>query len=299
MRTDKTQPDIIDDNAHGPDHRSGSDSQPVEDRNDDLGGIARPRRRSSSLVGGFNLLKWTVSLGLVLVVWELLARSGMVNRTLFPTVGDTLGAGVELWEAGFVVTDTLSSLSRALVGFVIGAVVGILVGVLTGSLRYMDFLLSPMITVFRPIPAIALVPLATVWFGIGEQAKWFVIAYTVFLAVWLNVHAGVSSVSETHLRVAASLGASRMRTFREVVMPAAAPDIVGGLRYGAAVAFIVLVAAELAGAQSGLGFRIQVSGQFLQTDRIFFGLMQLGVLGALLDSAFVALSSKFVHWGER
>ena len=299
MPTDKTQPDTIDDGVLGLDHRTGSDSDTVEGRDNGPTRAEGPMSRSWTSVGSFNLLKWVVSLGLVLVVWELLARSGMVNRTLFPTVGDTFSAGADLWEAGFIVKDTLSSLSRALVGFAIGAVVGILVGVLTGSLRYMDFLLSPMITVFRPIPAIALVPLATVWFGIGEQAKWFVIAYTVFLAVWLNVHAGVSSVSETHLRVAASLGASRMRTFREVVMPAAAPDIVGGLRYGAAVAFIVLVAAELAGAQSGLGFRIQVSGQFLQTDRIFFGLMQLGVLGALLDTAFVALSSKFVHWGER
>ena len=232
MRTDKTQPDIIDDGTLGPDQRSSSGPEAIEGRDNDLQRIEKRKLGSRSAVGRFNLLKWTVSLGLVLVVWELLARSGIVNRTLFPTVGDTLSAGVELWEAGFVVKDTLSSLSRALVGFAIGAVIGILVGVLTGSLRYMDFLLSPMITVFRPIPAIALVPLATVWFGIGEQAKWFVIAYTVFLAVWLNVHAGVSSVSETHLRVAASLGASRMRTFREVVMPAAAPDIVGGLRYG-------------------------------------------------------------------
>ena len=246
-----------------------------------------------------HLTKWAVSFGLILTIWELLARSGFVKRQLFPTVGDTFDAGVALWRAGFVVEDTLSSLSRALVGFLIGGVVGIVIGVATGSNRIMDYIVSPMVRVFRPIPAIALVPLATVWFGIGERAKWFLIAYSVFLAVWLNVHAGVSSVSETHLRVAASLGASRTRTFREVVLPAAAPDIVGGLRYGAAVAFIVLVAAELAGAQAGLGYRIQISGQFLQTDRIFFGLLQLGVFGALLDSAFVAFSSKFVHWGER
>ena len=86
-----------------------------------------------------------------------------------------------------------------------------------------NFASGVMILLFRPIPAIALVPVATVWFGIGERAKYFVIAYSVFLAVWLNVHAGASSVSETHLRVARSLGASRVRTFREVVVPAAAP----------------------------------------------------------------------------
>ena len=246
-----------------------------------------------------HLTKWAVAIALILVIWELLARSGFVKRQLFPTVGDTFDAGLDLWRLGVVVEDTFASLSRSLVGFLMGGTAGIIIGVATGRSRFMDYVVSPMIRVFRPIPAIALVPLATVWFGIGEQAKYFLIGYSVFLAVWLNVHAGVSQVSETHLRVAASSGAGRMRTFREVVIPAAAPDIVGGLRYGAAVAFIVLVAAELAGAQAGLGFRIQISGQFLQTDRIFFGLLQLGVFGALLDSAFVAFSSKFVHWGER
>ena len=259
-----------------------------------------PRERSRrGRVFLHHLTKWAVAIALILVIWELLARSGFVKRQLFPTVGDTFDAGLDLWRLGVVVEDTFASLSRSLVGFLMGGTAGIIIGVATGRSRFMDYVVSPMIRVFRPIPAIALVPLATVWFGIGEQAKYFLIGYSVFLAVWLNVHAGVSQVSETHLRVAASSGAGRMRTFREVVIPAAAPDIVGGLRYGAAVAFIVLVAAELAGAQAGLGFRIQISGQFLQTDRIFFGLLQLGVFGALLDSAFVAFSSKFVHWGER
>ncbi|MXZ54314.1 MAG: ABC transporter permease [Acidimicrobiaceae bacterium] len=206
---------------------------------------------------------------------------------------------MSLLEAGVLFTDFRFSLTRSVVGFVLGGIAGVLAGLLTGRLKPVEFILSPMILLFRPIPAIALVPVATVWFGIGERAKYFVIAYSVFLAVWLNVHAGASSVSETHLRVARSLGASRTRTFREVVVPAAAPDIVNGLRYGSAVAFIVLIAAELAGARAGMGYRIQISAEFLQTDRIFFGLVQLGVLGAILDALFVFTSRRIIHWGER
>ena len=245
------------------------------------------------------VLKWLVSLTLLVLIWEALAHSDAVPRILFPTVFDTLGAGVGLWEAGVLISDITGSLRRVFVGFALGAFVGVMVGLMTGRVWQFDFVLSPMIILFRPIPAIALVPLATVWFGIGETAKYFVIAYAVFLAVWLNVHAGAYSVSDTHLRVAASLGASRSRTFLEVIVPAAAPDIIQGLRYGSAVAFIVLIAAELAGAGSGLGFRIQASSQFQQTDRIFFVLVELAILGSLLDGLFVFVSRKLVHWGER
>lgn len=248
---------------------------------------------------GTNILSWVASISLFLLTWELLARTGLAPRRLFPTVGDTLIAFGDLWGSGSMQGDIRSSLTRALVGFVAGAVAGVLAGIATGRLRVFHFLLRPVITLFRPIPAIALVPVAVVWFGIGETSKYFVIAYSVFLAVWLNVHAGASSVSETHMRVALSLGVSRWRRFWEVVIPAAAPDIIGGLRYGSAVAFIVLVAAELAGAQSGLGYRIQVSAEFLQTDRIFAGLVTLGVLGAVLDGLFNITSKRLVHWGER
>ena len=260
----------------------------------------RPTGLRRWLLSGLKfIVQWGPSIALLLVIWELIVRSGAVSRRLFPSPRDTFEAGLDLLEAGVLFTDFRYSLTRSVVGFVLGGVAGVLAGLLTGRLKPVEFILSPMIMLFRPIPAIALVPVATVWFGIGESAKYFVIAYSVFLAVWLNVHAGASSVSETHLRVARSLGASRTRTFREVVVPAAAPDIVNGLRYGSAVAFIVLIAAELAGARAGMGYRIQISAEFLQTDRIFFGLVQLGVLGAILDAMFVLTSKRLIHWGER
>ena len=150
----------------------------------------------------------------------------------------------------------------------------------------------------RPIPAIALVPVAIVWFGIGEGSKYFVISYTVFLAVWLNTHAGASNVATTYIRASRSLGASKYREFFEVIIPASAPLIVVGLRLGAALAFLSLVAAELSGASSGIGFRLQDARQFIRTDRMFVGLIELGILGALLDALFVYISSKVVHWED-
>lgn len=195
-----------------------------------------------------------------------------------------------------MISDLKISLTRAAVGFSIGASLGILLGLLTARVKIVSIALEPFLNLLRPIPAIALVPVAIVWFGIGEGSKYFVISYTVFLAVWLNTHAGASNVASTYIRAARSLGASRVREFFEVIIPASAPMIFVGLRLGAALAFLSLVAAELSGASAGIGFRLQDARQFIRTDRMFVGLIQLGILGALLDAAFAYTGRRLVHW---
>ena len=233
--------------------------------------------------------------GAVLIWWVLSALPG-VNPVFLPDPPTVARAFVELWQDGTLLGDLRVSLGRAAIGFAIGSILGVLVGLLTSRTRLIGHAVTPMLMLLRPIPAIALVPLAIVWFGIGEGSKHFVIAYTVFLAVWLSTHHGASSVAGTYIRASRSLGAGHLREFFEVVVPAAAPHIVAGLRMGAALAFLSLVAAELTGASSGIGFRIQEARQFMQTDVMFVNLILLGVLGAALDAAFVAASRRLVHW---
>jgi ABC-type nitrate/sulfonate/bicarbonate transport system permease component len=239
-----------------------------------------------------------VSLGTVLIVWEIVSALKLVNSALFPSPMDTWTAMVGLMASGLFFTDLEASLGRAAVGFGIGAILGIVVGLLTARVRAIQFILGPFLTVLRPVPAIALVPIAIVWFGIGEPSKYFVIAYTVFLAVWLNTHHGMERVPRTFVLASRSLGASRIREFVEVIVPAAAPYIVAGLRMGSALAFLSLVAAELSGASSGIGYRMQEARQYIRTDIMFVGLIELGILGALLDAAFVLLSKRVVHWED-
>ncbi|MSQ51181.1 MAG: ABC transporter permease [Betaproteobacteria bacterium] len=240
--------------------------------------------------------KAALSLAGVAVVWWAIAKAEFVNPELFPGPHAVWLAAVELHDDGLLYSDLRVSLGRAATGFIIGSLLGVIVGLLTARTRLFGVALNPLFTLLRPIPAIALVPLAIVWFGIGEPSKYFVISYTVFLAVWLNTHHGTSQVALTYIRASRSLGASRAREFFEVVIPAAAPHIVAGLRMGAALAFLSLVAAELTGASAGIGFRLQEARQFIRTDRMFVGLIELGILGALLDLFFVVLSRKLVHW---
>jgi NitT/TauT family transport system permease protein len=249
-------------------------------------------------VGLHRVLNVVVSLGAVLIVWTLISVFNLVNPALFPSPLETWNAALELMRTGLFLSDLAASLARAGIGFAIGAVLGVIVGLLTARVPAVQFVLGPFLTVLRPIPAIALVPIAIVWFGIGEPSKYFVIAYTVFLAVWLNTHHGMERVPWTFVLASRALGASRVREFIEVIMPAAAPYIVAGLRMGSALAFLSLVAAELSGASSGIGYRMQEARQYIRTDIMFVGLIELGILGALLDTGFVMLSRRVVHWED-
>jgi ABC-type nitrate/sulfonate/bicarbonate transport system permease component len=245
-----------------------------------------------------HIVKVTASLAGVVAVWELLSSFTLVNPALFPSPVAVWHAAVDLVNSGDFFGDLAVSVSRAAVGFVLGASLGVVIGLLTARTRAFHLMLNPLFTILRPIPAIALVPVAIVWFGIGEGSKYFVIAYTVFLSVWLNTHHGMEHVATLYIRAARSLGASRLREFVMVVIPAAAPHIFAGLRLGAALAFLSLVAAELTGASAGIGYRLQEARQFILMDRMFVGLIELGILGAVVDTFFVLLSRWLIHWEQ-
>lgn len=242
--------------------------------------------------------KVLASLTGVVGVWWLFAASGIVPADLFPAPPAVWSAAVEMYEGGTIWLDLRASLKRAIVGFTIGSVAGISVGLLTSRIPLFRFALNPFLTLARPIPVIALVPVAIVWFGIGDESKYAVISFAVGLTVWLNTHHGMEHVPQTYIRASRSLGAPLGREFFHVVIPASAPHILAGLRMGAALAFLSLVAAELTGASSGIGYRLQEARQYLRMDRMFVGLIQLGVLGALLDLIFVLLGRRVVHWEQ-
>ncbi|ABQ34722.1 ABC transporter permease [Bradyrhizobium sp. BTAi1] len=239
-----------------------------------------------------------VPLVAIVAVWQLASSIAIVNPVLFPSPAKVLLAAIDMFRSGVLLKDLLVSLRRAAAGFVVGASLGVTLGLLTSRVRLFSIGLSPLFNLLRPIPAIALVPIAVVWFGIGEESKYFVIAYTVFLAVWLNTHHGMEHVPDTYIRAARSLGASRSLEFLQVVVPASAPHIFAGLRFGAALAFLSLVAAELTGASSGIGYRLDEARQYILVDRMFVGLIELGVLGATLDTLFVWLGRRLIHWEQ-
>ncbi|WP_052669049.1 ABC transporter permease [Nitriliruptor alkaliphilus] len=239
-----------------------------------------------------------VSIAMALLVWSAVVASGIFSPQVLPSPAQVWSAGVGLAESGLLWTDLYASGRRALSGFLVGSSLAVAFGALTARSRIANVMLEGTLQAVRPIPAIALVPLAILWFGIGEQSKLFLVSLGVFFPVWITAHTGIASTRRDYLQVAACMNASRRQTLFEVVMPAALPMIVAGLRVGIATSFILIVAAEMTGATSGLGFRLDQARLFSRADRLFVCLVFLGLLGAVVDQVFHRLTTPLTSWAK-
>jgi ABC-type nitrate/sulfonate/bicarbonate transport system permease component len=239
-----------------------------------------------------------VSIPLFLGLWQLIAGAELVNPLLFPPPTVVLRSLWDYMVHGDGVVDTGWSIGRVLIGYLSGAAVGILLGVLTGASPVLSGLLLPVFQLLRPIPPIAFVPIVIVWFGLTELGKWFLVFWGVFFTVWLATHMGVQRVSETLMRAAQSLGATRWQLLWSVQLPDALPVIFVGLRTSLSIAFYTLVAAELAGAYAGVAYRLDVTQQNMQIGSMMAGLLVLGFLSTVSDKLFQVAARRVVHWSN-
>jgi len=261
-----------------------------------LGELRRGKRRRTSRQVMLNVL------GIIsfLALWEVLPRIVPgINLLMFPPPSGVVGALVDLVSTGELFEHAAASVLRALGGFAIGSTAGIVLGVLTARLLPLRHFCDPVLHGLRSIPAIALVPLSIVWFGIGETPKLALISWGTFFPVWINAFLGARDVSEVLTRSAASLGAGRAMMLFEVVLPAALPLILAGLRQALAIALVVMVAAELVGASEGLGQLIASSYQLFRVDSMFVGLFTLGAIGFAMDRLFTAILGRVFPWYGR
>ena len=256
---------------------------------------SRRQRRASGLAR-LNVLLGALSLPVFIGLWELVARFAAVNTVLFPPPSVVFVAIFEWVQSGQFFWDLLASLYRVGTGFVIGAVAGIALGILTGQFRLVSSFLSPLFHILRPIPPIAFVPIVILWFGLSEAGKLFLVVWGVFFTVWLATHIGVQKVDRGLVRAALMLGTSRRQMLQEIVLLGALPYIVVGLRTAVSISFYTLVAAELAGAFSGLFYRIEIAQQNMQTGQVMGGLVALGLLSFLADRLFAAIVERAVWW---
>lgn len=239
--------------------------------------------------------RW-LSLPLFFGLWQAVSLSGAVNPTLFPPPTSVLQALWHWLTQGPLLADLGMSVSRIVVGFAAGALVGVGVGGLTGATPLAAALLAPVFQLLRPIPPIAFVPLVILWFGLSEWGKWFLVFWGVFFTVWVATHLGMQRVDPVWLRAAQCLGAPRRAQLLQVMLPAALPTVLVGLRTAVSVSFYTLVAAELAGTFSGVAYRIEIAHQNMQTAQMMGGLLVLGALSSLADKGFAALSRRWVWW---
>ena len=218
-------------------------------------------------------------------VWQFLSTV-VFNPFLIPPPLVVLKTMVPMVENGEIFRHVAISLARVGVGFVLGCVLAVALGVVLGRVRLVNDLLDPIIELLRYLSPTAMIPIAVIWFGIGETSKYFLIFWGTFFIVLINTTAGVMRAPVIRQRAAECLGASRMQIFARVVIPSAAPYIVTGMRIAMASSFMSIIPAEILAADSGIGFLLQQSSVLLQTNRIFVALLTICVLGFVSDRLF-------------
>lgn len=225
------------------------------------------------------------SLLLSLLTWHFLSTV-VFNPFLIPPPLVVFRAAVPMLLSGEILADASISMVRVLVGFTSGSFVGIVMGVLLGRIRLLHDLVDPSIELLRYLSPTAMIPIAVIWFGIGETSKYFLIFWGTFFIVLINTTAGVWRTPIVRQRAAECLGANQMQIFAWVVVPSAVPYIITGMRVAMASSFMSIIPAEILAADSGIGYLLQKSSMLLQTDRIFVALLTICLLGFLADRVF-------------
>ncbi|WP_034945340.1 ABC transporter permease [Erwinia oleae] len=245
----------------------------------------------------------TLSVTLFFILWQVAATRQWVDPLLLPSLTDIGITTEELLADGYRQVPLWQhisvSLARALGAFAVAILLGVPLGLLMGLSATLAAVLNPFVQFLRPLPKIALIPLAVVWLGIGEASKFFLIFIATFLSVVVGASAAVERIGRSRIRVAQTLGASRKQIFSRVVLPDALPELFTTVRLSIGIGWTSLIAAEMVAASSGLGWMVINASSYLRTDIVMLGILLLGGIGYLLDLILLGLQRWLVPWAGK
>ncbi|WP_442783523.1 aliphatic sulfonate ABC transporter permease SsuC [Collimonas fungivorans] len=241
------------------------------------------------------LLPWLLPLALILG-WEFAAKVGWLSSRILPEPWAVARAAWSLTLSGELWTHVRVSAWRAISGFAVGGGLGLLLGLLTGTFKQAETLLDTSIQMIRNIPALALIPLVILWFGIDESSKLFLVSIGVFFPVYLNTFHGIRSVDKGLIEMAKSYGLSGWPLYRDVILPGALPSILVGVRFALGLVWVLLIVAETISAQAGIGYMTMNAREFLQTDVVLVGILLYALLGKLADILARLLERYWLRW---
>lgn len=235
----------------------------------------------------------------IMAAWEALARAHAIDVRFFPAPSAILAAGWSAAQSGELWTHIRISLGRIGVGFALGALPGIALGIVMGLIPWIRLTFMPVVSAIYPIPKSAILPLIMLIFGIGELAKWIFIAIGVFFPVLLNSMVGVLTIDRIYLDVGRNYGARGLNFLLTIALPGALPVVFAGIKLGFGLALILVVIAEIVASRAGLGFLIWNAWQIFDVEKLYTGLIVIGILGYLSSEAIDALERVVVPWRPR
>lgn len=228
--------------------------------------------------------------------WQAAASLGWINTLFLPAPVDIARSLRRLIENGQLWLHVSASLQRLFAGLAIGASAGVVAGVAAGLLPSARAVIAPVVAALFPIPKIALLPLFILWFGIGEPSKVATIAFGAFFPMTVATMGGVDAVDRGLIRMAQSFGVPTWAIIRKVVLPAAAPAILSGLRIATSIAIVLIVAAEMIGAKEGLGAFTIAAGNLMAVDDLMAGVVTIAAIGVAFATAIGALERRLLRW---
>jgi NitT/TauT family transport system permease protein/sulfonate transport system permease protein len=241
------------------------------------------------------LLPW-VGLVALVTIWTVLASSGAVNKLLLPSPLDVIRAGIDEVSNGVLVTNVVISVKRVLTGYALAVVVGVGLGLFVGWNETLYKALNPAIEALRPIPPIAWVPLAILWFGLTDRAAYYIVFIGPVFPIFVTTAAAVRATGRHYVNAAQCLGATEWALLTAVILPGAMPEIFTALRVGIAVAWTCVVAAELVAAQSGLGYQMWQSRELFRSADVIFGMIMIGALGFVSNYLVLLIERRVLRW---
>jgi sulfonate transport system permease protein len=250
------------------------------------GAVAAPRSRPRALAPK-RLLPGGILLGpaVLLTAWELASRLGLLSPRLLAAPSKALVTGAQLIANGTLIEHFLASAQRAYLGLIIGVVIGVVLALAAGLSRLGEATIDGTVQIKRAIPTLALIPFGILWLGIGDVMKVAIISLSVFIPVYVNVHAALKGIDIRYVELARTLGLTRLEFIRRVVIPGAMPGFFIGLRLAVTTCWASLIVLEQINTTDGIGYLINRARDYGQTDVIVVGLAIYGVLGLVSDLA--------------
>lgn len=246
---------------------------------------------------GWNVLAWSPVI-VLLVVWEVVARSGIVTPFMLPSLSNVIGRVISQAQSGDLAIAVGLTLWRALAGFAIAAVLGIALGLGMARVKFINWLFDPIISIGFPIPKIAFLPILTLWLGFFDTSKIVMIVFNTIFPVVTATIAGVYSVEKEIIWSARNLGTGRHAMLWEILLPAAMPQIFTGLQVALPIAVIVGILTEMAMGGYGIGGSMQTSARMADSLGVFAGIVEIAVVGYLLVKLMAILRRRLLKWHQ-
>lgn len=235
---------------------------------------------------------------ILVVVWEAVSQFGIVSPDVLPPFSAVMEAGARLFDDGDIWRHTGASLYRAGAGLLLAIVIGGAIGIFMAWSKLINAVIGPLVEMFYPLPKSALIPVTALWLGFGDGSKILLIFLGCMLPVTLGAFNGARGAQQTLIWTARSMGASRLRTLRDVVVPSAMPELLNGIRTALALSFILLVASELIVAREGLGFMLSYLGDGGNYDGMFAVVILVSALGFAADRFYLYVVRRALAWRE-